>query len=133
MNDLEYLEFLSTLDRYIGSDLLFLRGIPNGFDRGPCVKTMFGKQIAEVLELISDIRYERKEPDQWMSVRSHPPDPSIHQRILVFSEFNNIQIVHRDYDEWVLTECEYPSGNEFPGESVNFSHWMPLPKNPEQI
>jgi len=29
------------------------------------------------------------------------------------------------------TECCYKNGSHFTGETIAFSHWMPLPKQPE--
>ena len=53
------------------------------------------------------------------------------KRILVYSNAKLIHVLHWSYGDWCLTECEYPNGNEFTGESVKFTHWMPLPEPPQ--
>ncbi len=68
---------------------------------------------------------------EWISVKDDPPETSL-GRILAYSVNKNMHTLHRDYDEWVLSECEYEGGGEFCGESVEFTHWMPLPEPPKE-
>lgn len=36
-----------------------------------------------------------------------------------------------DYGEHVHTECCYDQGGHFPGSSIEFEYWMPLPTPPK--
>lgn len=69
---------------------------------------------------------------KWIKVTDEMPDEKKIRRILVYSKAGNTFVLHRDYAEWRLKECEYENGGEFSGESVDFTHWMALPKPPEE-
>jgi hypothetical protein len=62
---------------------------------------------------------------KWQNKNDNPP---IVKRIIVLSKNTNyIHIVHWDYNDWCLSETD----EDFPGGSVEFDWWMPLPQPPE--
>lgn len=67
---------------------------------------------------------------EWISVKDQEPDASL-KRILVVSGSKRIQVLHRDYDDWCLTEYEDENGYESPGYVLDFTHWMALPQLPK--
>jgi len=61
----------------------------------------------------------------WIKRSENEP---IVKRILAYSVSGNIHVLHWDYDDWLLSETD----EDFPGSSVEFTHWMPLPPKPQE-
>lgn len=62
---------------------------------------------------------------KWIKVSEDPPSKEL-GKILVYSITKNIHTVYWDYDDWNLQETDSGAC----GDSVVFTHWMPLPEPP---
>lgn len=65
---------------------------------------------------------------KWISVKDRSPP---NESIIVFGTCRMPHVSIFDYEEHCHTECCYENGRHFTGESIEFTHWMPLPKPPK--
>jgi hypothetical protein len=62
----------------------------------------------------------------WIYRKNQEPDLKIKRILVCSSKTRNIHILHRDYDDWILSETD----EDFPGETVEFDFWMHIPLLP---
>lgn len=66
---------------------------------------------------------------EWISVKDKAPDPK--QKILVFGKCGMMHVPIYSYDDWSHTEHCDDNGWHCSGDSIEFTHWMPLPEPPK--